>query len=217
MGKLTESMPKSMLPIGGKPILEYKLDALPDSVDEVILVVKYLGSVIQKHFGGEYGGKRILYIEQEGMEGTAGALWQAKDILKGKFLAMNGDDIYSKKDTEHCLKHEWAILVHESDAARAGGRVVVDKAHHVTNIEEGAHHGHGKILVNTGLYVLDERIFMYEPVLKEKGSEEYGLPQTMMQAVKDIHIQAVPATSWLQITTPHDLQKAEELLAKNQV
>ena len=214
MGKLTDTTPKSMLPIAGKPILEYKLEALPDDVDEVILVVSYLGSVIQKHFGGLSNGKRILYVEQETLKGTADALWLAKDLLKGKFLVMNGDDIYSKEDTERCMKHAWTILVHEGDAKRAGGRVVVDKSHHVTAIEEGAHHGEGKILVNTGLYFLDERIFNYSPLPKEKGSDELGLPQTMMQAVKDVPIEVVKATQWIQITAPGDLKKAEEILAK---
>ena len=56
MGALTESTPKPMLQIKGRTLLEYKLAALPEEVDEVIIVVGYLGGMIQSHFGGEYNG-----------------------------------------------------------------------------------------------------------------------------------------------------------------
>jgi hypothetical protein len=60
--------------------------------NEVILVVGYLGGMIQKRFGGEYKGKRILYLEQENpVGGSAQALWLAKDILKDKFVI---NDLY---------------------------------------------------------------------------------------------------------------------------
>src|SRR5437016_4983418 len=96
MVELTQSVPKPMLTVAGKPLLEYKLDALPEKIDEVIIIVGYLGGVIQKHFGGLYDNKRILYVEQEKLDGTAGALWCAKDILHDRYLVMMGDDIYAK-------------------------------------------------------------------------------------------------------------------------
>ncbi len=64
MGALTEHTPKPMLLVNGRPVLEYIFDSLPEEIDEVIIVVGYLGSVIQKHFGGFYKGKKILYVEQ---------------------------------------------------------------------------------------------------------------------------------------------------------
>lgn len=124
MRELTEGTPKSMLEVAGKPILQLKLDALPESVDEVILVVGYLGSVIHNYFGGLYGGRRILYVEQENpVGGTADALWQAKDILKGKFLAMNGDDLYATADMEKMLAtDDWSMLVMKREELGSGGR-----------------------------------------------------------------------------------------------
>ena len=212
MKDLTRHTPKAMLLVGKKPILAHKIDALPAEIDEVVLVVRHLQEQIREHFGDSYKGKRITYLEQKGIEGTAGALWEAKDILNDRFLAMNGDDLYAREDTEECLRYPWAILVAEADATRAGGQVLTDAAGRVARIDEGTEHGVGTILVNTGLYVLDRRIFEYEPVAKEMGHEEYGLPQTMMQAVRDIEIQAVKASFWVQITEPADLEKAAEML-----
>lgn len=210
MGVLTDTTPKSMLPVFDRPLLEHKLDALPEEIEEVILVVGYLGGIIQKHFGGEYKGRRILYVEQESPRGTADALWQAKEILKDTFVVMNGDDLYATDDVRACMKKPWAMLVQKRNPLGSGGKVVVDKNDRVLEIIEGTHKGDG--LVNAGLYVLDERIFSYTPVPKGEGETELGLPQTMMVAADDIVITAVPATLWIQITAAEDLKKAEQIL-----
>ena len=113
MNELTTAVPKPMLDVAGKPLLEYKLDALPDFVEEVVLIIGYKGDVIQAHFGDLYNGKRILYVEQETMNGTAGALWCAKDLFHERFLVMMGDDIYMKEDVDRCLEdsESWKLLV----------------------------------------------------------------------------------------------------------
>lgn len=210
MRELTDTTPKSMLPLFDRPILEYKIEALPDSIDEVVLVVGYLGSVIHDHFGPEYAGKRILYVEQETPAGTADALWKARDILKDNFVVMNGDDLYSKEDIARCIRTpDWAALVFERDPI-GSGKVIVDDEHRIVGIEEGSHEGKG--YSNMGVYSLDERIFSYAPVPKGPGESEVGLPQTMMVAAKDIPIHAIRADFWIQITSPEDLKKAEAIL-----
>lgn len=215
MGALTETTPKSMLVVGAKPILVHKLEALPESIDQVVLVVGYLGEAIKDYFGGTFAGKSIAYVEQENpVGGTGDALWQGKDILKGKFIVMNGDDLYAREDIEKCMAApEWAMLVEERDPLLSGGKVVVDSHDRIVDIIEGSHEGKGYI--NAGLYALDERIFSYTPVPKGPGESELGLPQTMMLAAKDISIEAVKATRWIQITAPEDLQKAEEALSRS--
>jgi NDP-sugar pyrophosphorylase family protein len=214
MGALTDTVPKPMLEIAGKTLLEHKFDALPDSVDEIILVVGYLGGKIHERFGGDYHGKRLLYVEQENPTGgTADALWQAKDILHGRFLVMNGDNLYLREDIAKCTAYEWAVLVQERENIRTG-RVVVDERGLVADILENSNHGGEAGYASTGLYALDMRIFDYQPVPKDPGSQELGLPQTMMQALQDIPIHAVPATGWFEIKAPEDLAKAEEFLKR---
>lgn len=215
MGSLTETMPKPMLEVAGKTLLDHKFEALPESVDEVILVVGHLGSVIHERFGGLWNGKRILYVEQENPQGgTADALWTAKDSLKDRFLVLMGDDIYSRDDITRCLAQEtgWVQLVQESSEPRSGGDITLDSEHHILSIVEGNHQGHGYI--GTNLYVLDTRVFDFPPLPKASGSSEVGLPQTALAAARKLGIPfyAVKATGWLQISTPEDLKKAEELL-----
>ena len=218
MGKLTESTPKPLLEVAGKSLLEHKFDALPKSIDEIILVVGYLGSQIQKRFGGEYKNKKILYVEQEPPHGTAGALWQTKELLKGRFIVMMGDDIYAAKDVVHGVekKHGWWLGVSEVHEKRTGGSVCVDAKGHITAIEENHAAGGKKGMIGTNLFAFDKRIFEAVLIPRSEGSEEYGLPQTALAASKQLNIEfcAIPATLWIQITVPHDLKKAEEMLAK---
>jgi UDP-N-acetylglucosamine diphosphorylase / glucose-1-phosphate thymidylyltransferase / UDP-N-acetylgalactosamine diphosphorylase / glucosamine-1-phosphate N-acetyltransferase / galactosamine-1-phosphate N-acetyltransferase len=59
MNELTTAVPKPMLDVGGKPLLEYKINALPPEVEEVILIIGYRGNVVRAHFGGSYNDKHI--------------------------------------------------------------------------------------------------------------------------------------------------------------
>lgn len=211
MGALTDAMPKPMLEVGGKPLLQYKFEALPDEVTEVILVVCYYGHVVQQYFGGEYLGRRVLYVEQSSPTGgTADALWCAKDILENRFIVMNGDNLYGADDIAACLNHEWAVVVQEKESV-ATGRVIVEDGL-VKNIVENSDHAGERGYANTGLYALDRRIFDFTPVPKAPGSTELGLPQTMMQALGKIDVHAIPASFWFEIKSPEDIAQAEMLL-----
>ena len=211
MGALTESTPKPMLQIKGRTLLEYKLAALPEEVNEVIIVVGYLGGMIQSHFGGEYNGKRLYYIEQENLTGTAGALWLCKDILKHSFIILNADDIYAPEDIQKIVRHHgWALLVDEVAHMKSGGKVISTKKGLVQEIKEGDHTGK-RGLMNTNVFKIDTRVFDYPLVPKDPGSKEFGLPQTVLAAshAAGIAIDAIKATSWTQITEPADLERLE--------
>ena len=67
---LTLSVPKPLLRIGGKVVLDYIFDALPEEVDQVIIVVGYLKKKIQQHFGVKYQGKSIRYVVQNTLNGS---------------------------------------------------------------------------------------------------------------------------------------------------
>jgi len=214
MKELTERLPKALLPLGKKTLLEYEFDALPDEIDEVIVVVGYLGGLIHERFGGEWNGKRMLYVEQDKLDGTAGALWRTKDILHDRFVVMMSDDLYAKSDVEKCIQEkDWVLLVQHRDEIRSKGKVEVDKHGLILKVTEG-NHGATPGLLGTNLLVLDTRIFKNHMVRKAPGSDEFGLPQTVIEAAKklDIPFRAVKTDKWFEITSPEDLKKAEELL-----
>ena len=96
---LTLSKPKPLLKIANTTLLEYNLNQLDGLVEEVILVVGYKKEMIKDMFGDSFKKVKITYVEQIEQNGTGGALLSVKNHLKGKFLVMNGDDLFSKKDT----------------------------------------------------------------------------------------------------------------------
>lgn len=216
MGALTESVPKPMLMVAGKSLIAHKLDALPDEVDEVIFIVGYLGQVIRDTFGSEYNSRRITYVEQEELNGTMGAVALAKPFITGRFIVMMGDDLYGEEEIRTaCGTSDWVVVVEKTKSMASGGKVSVDENDIVVRIEEGNHHGTAG-LMNTNLFVLDERIFGYPMVAirTANGNTEYGLPQTVVGVAQDagILLHAVYATKWIQVTAPEDLARAEALL-----
>ena len=97
IASLARDIPKPMLPLCGKPVLERQIEVLRrEGFLDIVLVVGHLGAVIQNHFGnGCAFGVRITYIEEKEPLGTAGALALLGDVLKGDdFLLLNGDVLF---------------------------------------------------------------------------------------------------------------------------
>src|SRR3989338_817021 len=113
MSDLTNDLPKSLIRLGGRPILEYTLTNLPQKISELIFVIGYKGELIKSHFGERYQDKKIRYIVQENLNGTAGALHCAKEFLEDEFLVLNGDDLYSRLDLEKITANGLALLAKE--------------------------------------------------------------------------------------------------------
>lgn len=213
MRPLTNTVAKPLVKIAGRPLLDYTFDALPDEVDEVIVIIGYLGEQIKTYLGEEFRGRKIRYVVQEKLEGTAKALWEAKPFLRGRFLVLMADDIYAKEDIEKCLQHEQAILVMKSDVEGPGGRVFLDKEGKLQSVVEGKYNPKGAS-ISTNVFVLDDRFFRYEPVKLTDREAEWGLPQTVSKMARDFPVAVVEATLWLKITTPTDLLLAASLLAE---
>ena len=217
MEELTHAVPKPMLEVEGKPLLEYKLSALPDEIDGLVIIVGYLGDVVQKHFGGRYNEKPIVYVEQKELNGTAGALWCAKSVLHDRFLVMMGDDIYTKEDAEACVApgDTWRLLVQQIPEMHRAGNVELDGSANITAIIEGDR-GKEPGLASTNMFLLDTRLFDCPMVPKQEGSLEFGLPQTVIAGAKKLGIRFEPVFTdqWIQITSPKDLVKASEMLKK---
>ena len=91
---LTDKVPKPLLPIGKKPILEVAIEQLRDAnCNEVILTVEYKAELIRSYFrNGNHLGIRIKYHQEDGPSGTAGPLKLVEHMLNDQpFITMNGD------------------------------------------------------------------------------------------------------------------------------
>jgi UDP-N-acetylglucosamine diphosphorylase / glucose-1-phosphate thymidylyltransferase / UDP-N-acetylgalactosamine diphosphorylase / glucosamine-1-phosphate N-acetyltransferase / galactosamine-1-phosphate N-acetyltransferase len=213
MRPLTYDIPKAMLLVKGKPVLEYTIDFLPEEVNEIIIVINHLGDQIKNYFGNEWKGRKIKYVVQEKLNGTGGAVQICKDFVKGKFMVIMGDDLYYKKDLANLVKEELAIMAKDFDNAERFGIFETDEQGNLTNIIESPH-GFKSGLINIGAYVLNEKFFDCEMVPKKAGDIEFGLPQALAKMAEQYPVKIIRATHWLPIGFPEDITKAEEALDK---
>lgn len=110
----TDKVPKSMLKIGGKPIIEYNIDRLVSyGVTDIFISVKYLKEQIMDYFGdGSAKGARIRYIEEEQSLGTLGALSMIDNCEYSDMIVMNSDILTNidYEDFFHFFKNEEASM-----------------------------------------------------------------------------------------------------------
>ncbi len=211
MGKLTARIPKPMLPLLGRPMLAWKLEMLPEAIDEVILVVGYLQEQIKDYFGEEWQGRKIRYVVQEELNGSGGAIYLMKDLLVGSTLVMNGDDLYHLDDLSLLIREESAVLGLYVDEAEPYGLLKTDALGNLRQITERPH-GQKTGVINTGAYILHPHFFQYP--LVEISATEYGLPQTLVTMGKDYQVKVIQARAWQPVGRPEDIALGEMFLQK---
>ncbi|SRR6056297_653810 len=209
---LTYHVPKPLIRVDGKALMEYNMEKLPSEITEVILVVNYLKEQIMNYFGEEFLGKKIRYVVQKEMLGTGHAVKICREHLEDKFLVLMGDDIYDSEDIKKCLKRDNCILAKNIRGKFEGGRIKVNREGFLQDIIEGVHKRKSS-LANTGLCVVDKKFFDYDPV-SLPGKKEYGLPQTLVRLAQDYPVEIEKANFWHQINDPGVLHNFKKLLSK---
>lgn len=207
----TETAPKGLVPILGKPLLEWTLESLPDAIDDIVIVTGWQGEQIKKQFKNEFRGIPIRYVTMPIINGTGSALHTAKDLLHDKFLVVNGDDIYLQKDLEALtLTPDWGMLAIETTRSIAGN-LMVDKEYNIQDIAKDE--SNGVKWQNCGGYLTSTDYFKLPMVgIPVRDKTEYSLPHTLVQNQKIHKVQLVKATKWLPVGTPEELAKAQEIL-----
>lgn len=210
MRPLTHNKPKPMIEVLEQPLLCHILKSLPEEINEIILVIGYLGDQIKNYFGEKFGRFKITYVYQQKKLGTAHALWLCrKQLQEEKFLILYADDLQSKDDIKKCMAYPLAILVKEVEDPQRFGVIIADKTGIVLDMIEKPEFPVSH-LASTGVYVLDHRIFNYPARKHENG--EYYITDSLAQLAKNHEVIAVKANFWLPIGYPEDLKKAEAAL-----
>ncbi|MBD3300717.1 MAG: NTP transferase domain-containing protein [Candidatus Moranbacteria bacterium] len=214
---LTDETPKPLIEVTkGKAILDYIIESLPPKASEVLLVVNYRKELIKKRYGVKFAGLKIKYVMHEKLDGTAKALWACKDLLKQEFLVLHADDIYPKEGLEKLARHQLALLACRKKGRPTGGQVIVDDRNFLIDLPDYPKVVLDDYLLNTGAYKLDRRIFDFEPVLVNKESLEYGLPQTLVEVSKKfpIFVEIIDSKAYFQINTLSELKRASNYFAQ---
>ncbi|MCX8187028.1 MAG: nucleotidyltransferase family protein [Nitrososphaeria archaeon] len=212
MGPLTASIPKPMMPVGYKPILEHIILKLKkQGIYNFILAVSHLGEPIIKYFGdGSSLGVKIDYSVEKVQLGTAGAVKNAEKKLNETFLALYGDILFTELDAHSLIKYHrdkggvaTMVLARVDDASRFG-LVSIDEAGKVIAFREKPRTPVPG-LVNAGIYVFEPSIFDYIPQKTPVSFEEDVFPEL---AEKGKLYAYLYDNYWVDIGTPRDYEKA---------
>ena len=166
LSSIAPNIPKPMIQVLGKPVLEYQIDSLRRSnIEDITLIVGYKKEVVKNYFGdGQKLGVRINYIEENEPLGTAGALWYIKNEQNGHedFILLFGDlmlDIDFNRFMTFHKKHKALITLfaHPNTHPYDSDLLVINENSKVTkilakNIERSFYYHN---FVNAGVYCVN--------------------------------------------------------------
>ncbi len=210
MRPLTETIPKPLIRVCGKPIIEHIVEALPPVITELIIVVSYKAEMIREYCGEEFHGKKVTYVTQPNPKaGTADALLYAKDVAKGKFLVMYADDIHGKDALATVVEMPSGMLTALSQTPEKFGVLKIKSDGTLETIIEKPEHPVSNC-VNIGGFVVTDDIFAIHTELSLSG--EYYLTDTVTEYASKFPVTVVEQIVWIPIGYPEDIAKAEHML-----
>jgi len=222
----TDTLPKAMIEIGGKSLLEYSLDALIENgITDVIMVVGFRHETVTRCFGTHYRGLKIHYVVNDNYAGSGSmySLALVKDIIEDEILLMESDLLYESRAISLLLDggHPNAILV-------AGLSGSGDEVYICANAEQEITELGKNIPVSSKQNAMGELagisrfqrqflelVFSNAQEDFQNGKINYHYEECVFRTSKQtIPIHAVPGKdlAWIEIDTAADLQKARELI-----
>lgn len=187
---LTRTVPKPMVPIVNRPVIEHIVEKLKKhGVGEIMVNLHYLGDVIKSHLGnGSKFGVKISYAQEDRLWGDAGSVKRAEDFFRdGTFLVVGGDDI-SDIDISRLLKFHRdkkalsTIALSLVDDPSEYGIVLMNEKGRITRFLEKPK---GEVIfsntANTGIYVFEPEVFDTIPRGVSYGFGNNVFPQLLEQ------------------------------------
>ncbi|RLF27891.1 MAG: hypothetical protein DRN05_04995 [Thermoplasmata archaeon] len=212
LSPFTETMPKVMLPVANKPILEHVVDAVKKAgIERIVLVVGYQKEVILDYFREHHG---ITYVVQDKQLGTAHALLQAKKHVKKDFIILAGDNIVDQKSISRMIeeKAEMSMLIKEHPYPSQYGVVFIEKDM-LSRIVEKPRDETGRF-ISTGIYRFPKSIF--QELEKHASQGIYDLTSVVQSLLdKGCRIKTLFADLWMDVVYPWDLLEVNEMMVQN--
>jgi bifunctional UDP-N-acetylglucosamine pyrophosphorylase/glucosamine-1-phosphate N-acetyltransferase len=209
----TLTTPKPLLPVRGRPILDWTLGALPRAVDRVLVVVHYLAEQVEAFLEQQ---KHVLQVEtifQSQPHGTGHALMQCRAALRTeRFLVLNGDDLYGADDLARLAETPAGLLVQSVFEPRQFGIAFARADGTLEKLVEKPDLP-GPQLANTGAYLFPRAVFDIEIGLSSRG--EYEITDYVTGLAQRRPVQVVPCKFWLPIGTQADWETAQTMELEN--
>ena len=220
MGDLTSDLPKPMLPVNGKPLLEHILERLGAAgFEEALIVTGYRADTIERHFEGYV--MPLTFVRQEVLNGTATAALLAREFTgKDSFLLTFGDILIEPEDYRNAVR---LMESPEIDGVIAVKRVqdpfqgaaVYEENGRVTRIVEKPPRGTSRTNWNSaGMYVFRQSVFdeLRRVPLSERGEYEITSALSRMILNGRTLLTCEMAGGWRDVGRPEDLEAAADLI-----
>ncbi|WP_416384488.1 nucleotidyltransferase family protein [Salinimicrobium sp. HB62] len=212
LSPLTDKIPKPMLPLGDKPIIEHNIDRLISfGIEKIYISVKYLGEQLQDYFGdGSKKGIRIEYVWEDEPLGTAGALALVTDFETENVLLMNSD-LFTNVDFEDLYLD---MVKNNSDMVVASTEYKVDVPYavfetdgeKVVNFQEKPSYIYQS---NAGIYILNKKLIKGIP--KNKFYDITDLMENLVKEGGKLNFSPIRGY-WIDIGKPVDYKQAQEFV-----
>lgn len=215
---LTDSIPKAMVLVNDKPMLEIIVRQLAAvGIRDLIIVVHYRKEKIIDYFNdGSQLGLSIKYVDQQQMKGSAHALQQAASLVKGNtFICIACDSLFETPLLQRLLNHRstGVITCKEVDDGRRFGILITEGERVVRIIEKPEQPPTN--LANCSIYLFPQEIFTACSQIQPGLKGEYILTDAIQQLIdKGIHFGYVKSEHFIDIGTPEQLAEAGKLAKK---
>jgi L-glutamine-phosphate cytidylyltransferase len=214
LGKLSNGLPKCLVNIGGRPLIQHQLEALADNgVGPVLVVVGYRAEAIR-----EVVGSRADYIVNHQYEHTNSlySLWLAREWIKGPFVLLNCDLFFHPDILIRLLEKEGNALAYDSTASngREQTKVAIRK-HRVVDLGKDLPAGSARG-ESLGILQFDAegaRVLLDQTdALIKSGNEKVWVTEAVrtccsLVAVNGVNVAGLP---WAELDYPHDLEEARK-------
>lgn len=220
LGDLTSDIPKPMIPLAGKPILEHNVDWLRHSgVSDLVINLHHRGDRIQAHFGdGSRFGVNITYSFEPTLLGTAGAMRPVRHHFTSTFVVVYADNLLRCNFDRFLEAHRrggglGTMALHErSDVARSGVARVEADGRIVDFVEKPEHPENLGTFVNAGLLLWEPDVFRY---IGDEGAPDFSrdVIPNVIGAGERLHsyVMRSPDEMLLWIDRPEDLAAAQRI------
>jgi D,D-heptose 1,7-bisphosphate phosphatase len=180
MKEVSQDIPKSMMLIGDKPLLEHQINLLRKyGIENIVLIVNHLKEAIQVHFGnGSRWGVEIAYYEEKTPLGTVGGIKACEDHLEDDFIVLYGDVMVDMNllllvEYHFSTKSDCTLVLHPNDHPFDSDLVELDRNNKIVGFhpKPRSDKQYYRNMVNAGLYVMSKRVLNH---LERNKKADFG-------------------------------------------
>lgn len=217
MRPFTNTIPKPLLKVAGKTLIEHNIENIIDNFDSIFCIVQYKKEKFKEYFWDSYKGKQITYIEQIDRSGTGAAILSLDWHISGDFIVISGDDMYDADDIMKLANTPgfWT-LCKSVENPKDFWIIMTDEKNNATGIIEKPEDDSYGNFANIGIHKFNSSIFEVLKTLPDSPRWELEITDLIQYYIQKWEYKVITAEwRWVTIWYPWDLLKANTEIIGN--